>query len=596
MSDDFLAKVVIEGEDRSASAALKKTAGAAESAGASFKKLNEPIEGVRSAMGALGIGSNTAAGAMGQLAQGFTAVGGKAGLVGAGITAAAFAVNEFVQYSARVEAADKQFAALSGTFQVTREEVERASAAWANHGAELDRGGVQKLIAAGREAGLTTAEVTNLGAEADRIARTAGVSFEEGLVKALANAKENAHKAGDALQELLDKTERAERVGREGVLGVASSEAVEESKKRIDSIRAKLEELAAAREKAKAEGSREAMGSLVGLHAEELAATQALAEEEQRLAKIRTASTSAKGRDLDSEELAALAETIAEETEAHRKSVDLAKKAADEKAEINQALWDASVEKLKEQQRLEKEAEADRRKRMQEWWDEQMKMADARRKEEEMAKEAAARKMKELAREQKEVLRLQAEQTRKTVEQIQQAGQAAVNAIQMVKTLQDKKASTGQKIGSVLGTAGSIAMMIPGGQPAGAALMVGGSIASQFHAGGRVTAHSGRFLRGGRAGVVPVDALEGEGVVAREDMALLGGSRAPARIREFARGGGSAGVSIGSISVRVDGAAAPAHRDQAVRLLREAFRPALHGAISAEEKRLAALVGSRPSR
>lgn len=601
MSEDFLAKVVIEGEDRSASAALKKTAGAADTAGSSFKKLNEPIEGVRNAMNALGVGSNTAAGSLGQLAQGFASVGGKAGLLGAGVTAAAFAVNAFVEHSAKVDAADKQFAAMAGTFAVTREEIDRAARAWANHGSELDRGGVQKLVAAGREAGLTTAEVTNLGAEAERIARTSGVSFEEGLNKALANAKDNARKAGDALKDLLDKTERAERVGREGVLGVATAEAVDESKKKIDELKAKLGELAGAREAAKAAGTREAMGTLTGLHAEELSATQALAEEEQRLARIRSGSTKAKGGELDKEERAARAESIAEEAEGYKKSVELAKRAAEEKAEIAQALWDADIERIREKAKLEKlaaDADYENTYGIRNSLDEQFAKLDADAKKKagddlkertRLEKEAA----KESARAHKEALRQREEEMRQAASNIVSTAQAAAQAIGALKS---KDSSGGQKLGALLGLAGTVASIIPGGQPVGAGLLGAGAIASQFHAGGMVTAHAGTYLRGGRNGTTPVSALEGEGVVDRDTMGLLGGSRALPRIRDMARGGsGGVNVSMGAVTLNLSGSA-PAHRDHAVRLLREALPIAFKGAFSAEEKRLAALTGTRPSR
>lgn len=602
MSEDFLAKVVIEGEDRSASAALKKTATSAESAGTAFKKLNEPIEGVRSAMNALGVGSNTAAGAMGQLAQGFAAVGGKAGLVGAGITAAAFAINEFVEYSRKIDTADKQLAALNGTFGVTSEDVAQATTAWSQYGDELDRSAVQKLIATGREAGLSTAEITALGDEAKRASDLAGTSFEEGFVKAISKVKSEARSAAEEIEKMAAASEQRRAVEFSGESEAKRRDLAAKTSKEITEKRAEVRRI-----EREISDTRNGGGTIEGkgervrqLEAEKSALSESIGNLREQQSKAEALLAKEKGFTLAKEERAARAESLAEEAEAYKRSVELAKKAADEKAEIAQVAWDADIERIREKAKLEKiasDADYENKYGIRNALDEQFAKfdADAKKKAADDLKERTRLEKdaaKESARAHKEALRQREEETRQAAANIVSIAQASAQAIGALKS---KDSSTGQKLGAVLGLAGTIASVIPGGQIAGAALLGGGAIASQFHAGGRVTAHAGQYLRGGRDGTVPVSALEGEGVVAREDMALLGGSSAPRRIRELARSGGGASVSLNNVTVNVAGSG-PAHRDQAVRLLREAFAPALKGAISAEEKRLASLVGARASR
>jgi hypothetical protein len=601
----------------------------------SLRRFNEPMEGARMALGALGATTNTTVGQLGFLAQAFANVGAKAGAWGALLVGVGAGLTALHRQMQEVAAQERQIAAMGRTWGVTAADVRAVEAAWRAAGIEIDRSGVLKLIAAGKEANLATAEIVELGLKAKDVAEASGRSFEDGFVAGLADVKDAANDARKAFEDLLEAKRRAEAESKSTPEIYAADEAIRASREAIDRMQRErqrlLAEAAAVREGRPGSLSEaiEQAKRATGKDREVASLDEKIAAEEKALER-----RIAKRRELNkkyTEEQATMAEAQAgqELLDKNTRAGEEAKRRADEAARQAEQRWQESI---REGLQLQKQVETERQKwrdqafaasfsdeergkielrRRQEleelerhienrrrlYQDEadvererQERLADIqarysrgmaelaakRAKEEADAKEKADAEAKRVQDEAKDALQ-------KNVDYFVIGMRAGEQYITGLKAALEAK-KTKDKVAGALKTIGAVLSMIPTPetQAAGAVFSFFGSLASAFHDGGavgvrgeRLTAHDGRYIDQGRR---PVWALPGEGFLDVATTALVGGSRGIERLNRAAETGGTAGlgggVHIGGISVRIDGS-----KIDNLAALERAIGPALERAI-----------------
>lgn len=208
-----------------------------------IKGLNEPLEGLRAGLNQLGGGAGSAVGQVGALAQGLVGLGGKAGAIGAVVAGVGLVAAKSFEEFQKAEAARLQFEALNQTFGVTRDEVNAIRTAFRGYSEDLDTKTVQSLIAAGKQAGLSTEEMRSLGAEIQRAANLTGKDFKDAAIDAFGRFKKEARESSEALTGLLrSMDQRLAGVTPEDAI---ADKAVDEAEKRRDTARKELERLRA---------------------------------------------------------------------------------------------------------------------------------------------------------------------------------------------------------------------------------------------------------------------------------------------------------------------------------------------------------------
>lgn len=168
-----------------------------------LKGMNEPIEGLRLGLSRLGGGAGTLVGDIGGLTQGLTSLGGKAGVAGAILAATGLIASKMVEEFKKAQAVEAQFQALNQTFGVTRAEVNQVRTAFSAYNDELDKKTVQTLIATGKEAGLSVAEMSKLGAEIKRVADLTGSDFLTAAKTAFSEFRKEARQSSEELSKLI---------------------------------------------------------------------------------------------------------------------------------------------------------------------------------------------------------------------------------------------------------------------------------------------------------------------------------------------------------------------------------------------------------
>jgi hypothetical protein len=325
-----------------------------------LKKFSEPMEGARMALGALGATTNTAVGQLSFLGQAFLNVGAKAGIWGAALVSAGAALTYIISEAKKAKEAEVQLAAMHQAFGTTRNEVDAASQVFKTFGADLERGTVQQLVAAGREAGLTTGQILGIADAAQRTARITGAGWADAFRTELQKVAADANKAKKAFDDLVSARAREKKVKFEGETNVIGGDAIKEADERVrlaeTSVRLRQKEYEAAK------AARDSIGAIIGAsrakdeaEKELVAAKAARAELEQRVREE-------KGKDLDAEaEEARIAEMLEAALAAQRRGEELAAAVARSREQLASKLAELSKKAISSDQQtaLAQELESD---------------------------------------------------------------------------------------------------------------------------------------------------------------------------------------------------------------------------------------------
>lgn len=336
-------------------AAQARASGAAAAAGgpaptggmADLRKQGEKFEGVRALLTQLGVSASSAEGHLGALGQSFVMAGGKAGMIGIGVASAVAALVAVREEMKRVEDTERAVSAAGKEFGITEQEVLRVKNAFRGFDEQMDRKTVVGLLAAGREAGLSANEVMGLGTKIKRAADIAGTDFKEQALGTIRAFKDEAIVAKEKVDDIIRSMEQ--KLSGVTANDMALDAAVRTAEQRVAGARTELTGIRGELEAINKTGGRgmtqqEAARRLIALRAQETAANEKLEGSENLVTDAVEART--KARELEADELRNKREDAAIEKQA-RKEAAAAEKRKEEAKEAKKVLKEMTADQWK---------------------------------------------------------------------------------------------------------------------------------------------------------------------------------------------------------------------------------------------------------